>query len=61
MGEYSKSTVLRLLFRFYDPQSGTISIDGQDIRQLKLESLRKNIGVVPQVQQEIPHRAKPFR
>ncbi|RUS19237.1 putative transporter ATM1, mitochondrial precursor [Endogone sp. FLAS-F59071] len=44
-----KSTVLRLLFRFYDPQSGTISIDGQDIRQVKLESLRKNIGVVPQV------------
>ncbi|RUP47137.1 P-loop containing nucleoside triphosphate hydrolase protein [Jimgerdemannia flammicorona] len=43
-----KSTVLRLLFRFYDPQSGTISIDGQDIRHLKLDSLRKCIGVVPQ-------------
>lgn len=43
-----KSTVLRLLFRFYDVQSGRILIDGQDIRQVELESLRKAIGVVPQ-------------
>ena len=44
-----KSTVLRLLFRFYDVKSGSISIDGQDLRDVKLESLRKNIGIVPQV------------
>ncbi|KAJ4390458.1 Iron-sulfur clusters transporter atm1, mitochondrial [Neurospora sp. IMI 360204] len=43
-----KSTLLRLLFRFYDVQKGTISIDGQDIRSVTLESLRKAIGVVPQ-------------
>lgn len=43
-----KSTILRLLFRFYDPRSGHIYIDGQDIRQVTQLSLRKNIGVVPQ-------------
>ncbi|CAL0315680.1 unnamed protein product [Lupinus luteus] len=43
-----KSTILRLLFRFYDPQSGSVMIDGQDIREVTLESLRKSIGVVPQ-------------
>lgn len=43
-----KSTILRLLFRFYDVQSGRIFIDGQDVREVKLESLRKAIGVVPQ-------------
>ncbi|KAL9252784.1 ABC transporter B family member 25-like protein [Drosera capensis] len=43
-----KSTVLRLLFRFFDPDSGNISIDGQNIREVTLRSLRKSIGVVPQ-------------
>ncbi|EGO54900.1 iron-sulfur clusters transporter atm-1, mitochondrial [Neurospora tetrasperma FGSC 2508] len=43
-----KSTLLRLLFRFYDPQKGAIYIDGQDIRSVTLESLRRAIGVVPQ-------------
>ncbi|KAG2199718.1 hypothetical protein INT47_012854 [Mucor saturninus] len=43
-----KSTILRLLFRFYDPSSGSISIDDQNIRQVTQLSLRKNIGVVPQ-------------
>ena len=43
-----KSTLLRLLFRFYDVQAGRILIDGQDIRDVRLESLRKAIGVVPQ-------------
>ncbi|KAF7854687.1 hypothetical protein EAF04_010256 [Stromatinia cepivora] len=43
-----KSTVLRLLFRFYDVQEGRILIDGQDICNVSLESLRKSIGVVPQ-------------
>ncbi|KAG7946624.1 hypothetical protein I3843_14G049900 [Carya illinoinensis] len=43
-----KSTILRLLFRFFDIHSGSIKIDGQDIREVTLESLRKSIGVVPQ-------------
>ncbi|KFY29696.1 hypothetical protein V494_08537 [Pseudogymnoascus sp. VKM F-4513 (FW-928)] len=43
-----KSTLLKLLFRFYDVQEGRILIDGQDIRHVSLESLRKAIGVVPQ-------------
>uniref|UniRef100_A0A0D9WLA8 ABC transmembrane type-1 domain-containing protein n=1 Tax=Leersia perrieri TaxID=77586 RepID=A0A0D9WLA8_9ORYZ len=43
-----KSTILRLLFRFFDSSSGSIRIDGQDIREVTLESLRKCIGVVPQ-------------
>ncbi|KAG0176664.1 Iron-sulfur clusters transporter atm1, mitochondrial [Apophysomyces sp. BC1021] len=43
-----KSTILRLLFRFYDPQSGNIYIDGQNIKNIKLDSLRRAIGVVPQ-------------
>ncbi|KAK5064275.1 Iron-sulfur clusters transporter atm1, mitochondrial [Exophiala bonariae] len=43
-----KSTILRLLFRFYDAESGKITIDGQDIKEVSLESLRKSIGVVPQ-------------
>lgn len=43
-----KSTSLKLLFRFYDVTDGSITIDGHDLRDLKLESLRSNIGVVPQ-------------
>lgn len=43
-----KSTLLRLLFRSYDAQSGRILIDGQDIRDVQVESLRRSIGVVPQ-------------
>ncbi|CAA3020148.1 ABC transporter B family member 25, mitochondrial [Olea europaea subsp. europaea] len=43
-----KSTILRLLFRFFDVHTGNINIDGQDIRAVTLESLRKSIGVVPQ-------------
>jgi ATP-binding cassette subfamily B (MDR/TAP) protein 7 len=43
-----KSTVFRLLFRFYDSDSGRILIDGQDIKDVSLETLRKAIGVVPQ-------------
>lgn len=43
-----KSTILRLLFRFYDVQEGRILIDGQDVRDVTLESLRQSIGVVPQ-------------
>ncbi|PHH58610.1 hypothetical protein CDD80_2082 [Ophiocordyceps camponoti-rufipedis] len=43
-----KSTLLRLLFRFYDVEGGRILIDGHDVRDLTLESLRASIGVVPQ-------------
>ena len=43
-----KSTILKLLFRFYDVTSGSISIDGQDIRDVTLASVREHIGVVPQ-------------
>ena len=43
-----KSTLSRLLFRFYDIQHGSISIDGQDIRDVTQESLRSAIGMVPQ-------------
>ncbi|TFK82112.1 P-loop containing nucleoside triphosphate hydrolase protein [Polyporus arcularius HHB13444] len=43
-----KSTVFRLLFRFYEPSSGRILVDGQDIRDLQIQSLRSAIGVVPQ-------------
>lgn len=39
---------MRLLFRFYDVQGGRILVDGQDIRDVTIESLRKSIGVVPQ-------------
>ena len=41
-----KSTALSLLHRMWDPQSGVIRIDGVDHRDIKLESLRRNIGVV---------------
>src|SRR6266581_3009281 len=41
-----KSTALALLHRVFDPQSGTVRIDGMDIRALKLAGLRHNIGVV---------------
>jgi ATP-binding cassette subfamily B protein len=41
-----KSTALALLYRVYDPQSGRIKIDGRDIRDVKLRSLRHNIGVI---------------
>ena len=43
-----KSTLLKMLFRFYDPDAGRVLIDGQDIRHVSLESLRRAIGVVPQ-------------
>jgi ATP-binding cassette subfamily B protein len=43
-----KSTLARLLFRFYDAQEGSIRIDGQDIKQLTQDSVRRAIGIVPQ-------------
>jgi ATP-binding cassette subfamily B protein len=41
-----KTTALALLHRVFDPQSGAITIDGHDLRDLKLSALRRNIGVV---------------
>ena len=43
-----KSTIGRLLYRFYDVNAGTIRVDGQDVRAVTQESLRDAIGVVPQ-------------
>ncbi|KAI0855513.1 hypothetical protein F4860DRAFT_496068 [Xylaria cubensis] len=43
-----KSTCLKLLFRFYDVADGSITVDGHDVRDLKINGLRKHIGVVPQ-------------
>ena len=43
-----KTTMFQLLLRFYDVRSGSITLNGQDIRQLSLESLRSMIAVVPQ-------------
>ncbi|XP_076594684.1 iron-sulfur clusters transporter ABCB7, mitochondrial isoform X1 [Chaetodon auriga] len=43
-----KSTIVRLLFRFYEPQRGNIYIAGQNIRDVSLDSLRKCLGVIPQ-------------
>lgn len=43
-----KSTIINLIPRFYDPSEGHIAIDGQDIRQVKIESLRRQIGIVLQ-------------
>ncbi len=43
-----KSTIARLLFRFYDVTGGAIRIDGQDIRRVTQQSLRAAIGIVPQ-------------
>ncbi|MFD2245836.1 ABC transporter ATP-binding protein [Pontibacter ruber] len=43
-----KSTIIQLLMRFYDVSAGSISVDGQDIREMDLTTLRANIGIVPQ-------------
>jgi len=43
-----KSTLSRLLYRFYDVSDGRILIDGQDIRDVTQDSLRRSIGIVPQ-------------
>ena len=41
-----KSTITRLLLRFYDPQTGSIELDGIDLRELRLSELRRSVGVV---------------
>jgi len=43
-----KSTIVRLLSRFYEPQSGTITVNGYDIRDVTIKSLRRQMGIVLQ-------------
>jgi ATP-binding cassette subfamily B protein len=43
-----KSTIAKLVTRFYDPQGGTVRIDGHDLRSVTFASLREQLGVVPQ-------------
>lgn len=43
-----KSTIMSMILRFYDPSSGAIKLDGQDIRDLKIKSLRQSMSVVNQ-------------
>jgi ABC-type multidrug transport system fused ATPase/permease subunit len=43
-----KSTIAKLLARFYDPTAGRITIDGHDLRDVTQESLRRQLGIVPQ-------------
>lgn len=46
---FRKSTLVRLLYRFFDPQKGNIYVNRQDIKLVDMDSLRQAIGVVPQV------------
>jgi ABC-type multidrug transport system fused ATPase/permease subunit len=43
-----KSTIAKLLARFYDPREGSITVDGTDLRDVTQESLRRQLGIVPQ-------------
>ncbi|TWE10100.1 ABC transporter ATP-binding protein [Rudaeicoccus suwonensis] len=43
-----KSTVMKLIARFYDPDSGTVSVDGNDLKTLQLHGFRTSLGYVPQ-------------
>lgn len=43
-----KTTLTHLILRFYDPNSGSVEIDGHDLRSIKLTSLRKHLSLVPQ-------------
>ena len=44
---FGKTTILHLLFRMYDPEQGSVLIDGQDVKNLKLDSFRQYISVIP--------------
>src|SRR5439155_19519443 len=43
-----KSTIAKLVTRFYDPTGGSVAIDGHDLRDVTIDSLRRQLGVVPQ-------------
>lgn len=45
---YSKSSIIRLMYRFFEPQSGDILVGNEKINTVDLESLRKSISIVPQ-------------
>ena len=45
---YSKSTVVRLLYRFYDPSEGRVLVGDQDIQDVTVDSLRQQLSIVPQ-------------
>ena len=45
---YRKTTISRLLFRFYDPLSGTVEFDNMDIKKYQQKSVRACVGIVPQ-------------
>ena len=44
-----KSTIVRLLYRFFEPNSGSIYINGRNIQDVDVNDLRKSIAIVPQV------------
>ena len=44
-----KSTIVRMLYRLYDPTSGRVLLDGQDLTSLHQKSFRNHLGMVPQV------------
>jgi ATP-binding cassette subfamily B (MDR/TAP) protein 7 len=46
---FRKSSIIRLLYRFFEPQEGEIFVGDQNINKVELESLRKAIAIVPQV------------
>ena len=50
-----------MLYRFYDPYSGRVLINGQDIKKVELDSLRKVIGIVPQVKDHSLSDANVFK
>src|SRR5690606_15946572 len=43
-----KSTLVNLIPRFYDPTTGSVKVDGVDVRTVTLESLRRQVGIIPQ-------------
>jgi len=45
-----KSTIAKLLLRFYDPDAGVVRLDGRDLRSLKLDSVRRNVAILLQEQ-----------
>eukprot|EP00041_Stephanoeca_diplocostata_P034067 m.1143151 g.1143151 ORF g.1143151 m.1143151 type:complete len:178 (+) comp24457_c0_seq12:208-741(+) len=51
-----KSTIMRLLFRFYDVDAGSVTVNGENVATCTLESLRGIMGVVPQVLVSVVHR-----
>ena len=56
-----KSTLMRCLYRFAQPKTGQILIDGQDIELTRLQSLRQHMAVVPQVAFLLPPRVSVHR